>query len=653
MLDSAPPADLPQGKFKQLMVIRYTAADGLPSSPALTITQGEGKVFAVGNGGAFQFDGRRWKPVQSPESGAPRGVPGGTVTSYAPARGGATWAATPAGVFAGSGDKWRPIAIPQRFRYGRSMPNADTEFRGVSAAADGVVWIATSAGAIHTDGADEWYVLDGSQGMPYEDMTCIAAFPNGDVWGGTSLGAWRLRGGEWRYFHGRRWLPGDRVNAIAAGPDGSAWIATDGGVSHITEQAMTLEQKAAYYEKLTQSRHSRRGWISGCRLKEKGNPEGGIIADASDNDGLWTAIYVAAEAFRYGATRSPEAREHARTGMNAMLDLVRLSGYPGYPARAIVRKDEGCDGFNPTETVRVAGETDPIWYQSPVDPSLMCKGDTSSDELDGHYFGWYVYYELVADKKEKEEIARICRAVTDNLLSHNFNLIGHTGRVTRWGVFEPAVINSDPHWIEERGLNSLSLLNYFKVAIHICGDKRFLDAYETLVREHHYLQNTLLYRNAVVWPCTNYSDDELAYCDYYPLLCLERDPERRAILMHSLENSWRGLRNEDRTWFNVTYGALTGRPCRIEEARKTLEDWPWDMVNWQVANSHRHDVKVTPKTRRTDQEINKVLPMSERPLMRWNANPWNADGDGDGMSEEDGGAWLLGYWMGRYHRLLD
>ena len=46
------------------------------------------------------------------------------------------------------------------------------------------------------------------------------------------------------------------------------------------------------------------------------------------------------------------------------------------------------------------------------------------------------------------------------------------------------------------------------------------------------------------------------------------------------------------------------------------------------------------------------LPANERRQYRWNSDPYNVADGGDGMSEADPGAWLLPYWMARYHELL-
>ena len=47
------------------------------------------------------------------------------------------------------------------------------------------------------------------------------------------------------------------------------------------------------------------------------------------------------------------------------------------------------------------------------------------------------------------------------------------------------------------------------------------------------------------------------------------------------------------------------------------------------------------------------LPYDELPMSKWNGNPYNLDGGGDGRREDDGAYFLLPYWMGRHHRLLD
>jgi hypothetical protein len=78
-----------------------------------------------------------------------------------------------------------------------------------------------------------------------------------------------------------------------------------------------------------------------------------------------------------------------------------------------------------------------------------------------------------------------------------------------------------------------------------------------------------------------------------------------------------------------------------------------DLVNWTVTNSHRDDIKWEPQPDRFGRrQAITLLPPDERPVMKWNGNPFRIDGGGDGRGEDDGAFFLLPYWMGRHHRSL-
>ena len=46
------------------------------------------------------------------------------------------------------------------------------------------------------------------------------------------------------------------------------------------------------------------------------------------------------------------------------------------------------------------------------------------------------------------------------------------------------------------------------------------------------------------------------------------------------------------------------------------------------------------------------LPPDERAVMKWNGNPFQLDGGRQGYGEDDGGFYILPYWLGRYHRFI-
>src|SRR5207245_11241414 len=89
--------------------------------------------------------------------------------------------------------------------------------------------------------------LRGSDGLPFEDTTCLAEGFDGDVWIGTSRGAIRKVGDEYHYFGAQHWLPGDYVHDIAVG-DRVVYIGTAAGVGIIRYEHYTLAKKQATFE---------------------------------------------------------------------------------------------------------------------------------------------------------------------------------------------------------------------------------------------------------------------------------------------------------------------------------------------------------------------------------------------------------------------
>lgn len=590
--------------------------------------------------------------------------PGAIVRSAARSAGGTLWIVTDRGAFQSAGDRFEPLSLPARLAPHQPQIKSRSTVTAVAADRRGHLWAATPVGLYATDGRSWWQVLDRSDGVPREDLLCLHLAPNGDLWAGTRAGAWRLRQGRFLYFAGGRWLPDDRIRHIWTDSRGRVWIETESGFTSIEETPLTLRKKADHYDGIAQTRHVRRGYICEATLLTAGEPERGFRFHVSDNDGEWTSCYLAALCYRYAVTKDPAIRKRAQESLHALLELERLTGVSGFPARAVVTDaelKEGVTGVVLTDTVRVRGETDRIWFRSPVDPAVWCKGDTSSDEMDGHYFAWYLYYELVADAGEKQRIAAVVRRCTDNILKGGLCLIGHTGRKTRWGVWGPQYLNEDPNWAEQRPLNSLEILAYLKTAHHITGEARYGREYERLIRDHHYLLNTLLIRrgDSARWYNINHADDEMILRMFYLLHQLEKEPDRQRILQQSLARAWegsaeeQGMRAERNPLFNFLYGAVSEQSCDTEAAVKTLQEWPWEPIAFAVKNSLRHDVTVkTAPGRSARIELDRVLSPVERPYQRIDHNPWQPDSSADGKLEDDCFFWLFSYWLGIYHGFL-
>jgi hypothetical protein len=473
---------------------------------------------------------------------------------------------------------------------------------------------------------------------PLRQITNLSTAPDGTVAVGGPDGLAVLEGGCWHYFAGRRWLPSDEVRRVLCRSAAEVYADTTGGVARITKREMKLVEKAAVFEEQIAARHNRGGYVTVC-FREDPDDLTGSVHEASDNDGLWTALYVAAEAFRFAVTGEPEARELAARSLRALMELERVTGIAGFPARALARKGE------PRVTLS-SGE----WHEA-AERERLWKGDTSSDEIVGHYFALSVYHDLVAEESERALIREKVRRITDHILDHGFLLIDVDGEHTRWGVWSPELLHS-ARWAHDRGLNSLEILSHLKVASRLVGDPRYAAAAEELVNDHGYALDTVCQK--ITEPgAVNHSDDELAFLSYYPLLRYEEEPGRRALFRASLDRSWQIERPERCPLWNVIYGALTEDPADLEAAALTLREIPLDLRHWDVRNSQRPDVELDSEAGRFgERQSRRVLPAGERPLIKWNGNPYRLDGGDASRTEEDGTFFLLPYWMARYHGLF-
>jgi hypothetical protein len=456
------------------------------------------------------------------------------------------------------------------------------------------------------------------------------------LWIGTKRGmfSYHLPAHSLEYFAGKRWLPDDQVTAIGFETAKVIWVETPKGYSRIEYKQIPLAEKAKAFEERVRARHVRHGLTASSRLRIPGDLSSNQMV-SDDNDGLWTAIYVAAQCFRYRVTGEAEARENARQGIEALMRLEEITGIPGFPARSFIKL--GVD----------EQPEDGEWHTT-ADGAWRWKGDTSSDEIVGHYFAYPIYYDLVANEDEKRKIRATVERITTHIVDHGYQLIDVDGKRTTWGWWDPASIWADA---DETGLRALHLLSHLRVAIHITG--KFQAAYDELIDKHRY---HLLTRNQKINipGRVNHSDDELAFLSYYPLLLYEKEPKLRQVYLQSLERSWAVERPERNPLWNFIYAACSGvEEFDRDDSIRTLQEIPNDLVTWTVTNSARLDIPATPAPDRFKRSQSLlVLPYDELPVMKWNGNPYRLDGGNDGRSEDDGAYFLLPYWMGRYYKLI-
>jgi len=533
--------------------------------------------------------------------------------------------------------------------------------KGLEFSDTGELWIASQGGITIRNKEKKVGEKLPKDGITNANINVIKKAPDGVMWVGTNYGITRFTPGEKDYSVrlSKRWLMNNEVRDIDFDKDGNAWIATANGVSAIKKMDMTLSEKADYFYTKMIQRYVRDPWIVGrFKLTIPGDTTS-IVPEDDDNDGEYTSMYLAMESFRYAATQDPVAKERANKAFDFLHYLREVTEIDGFFARTIIPVSwEKSNDMDRTYTERELAEeiianprqkaVEKRWHVS-KDGKWKWKGDTSSDELCGHLFGYYCYYTYAADEKEKERVANHFSAIMDHLIRNDFNLVGVDGKYTKWGVWSPKILNHDPEWAPERALNSLELLSYLKFTYYITKDEKYQKEYLKLINEEGYLENTkMLHNTNPAWE--TYFDIYMALYVYPPLLQYEDDPKIKAEYQDHLDQWFKKNRETKSPLVNFTYNLLSGGSDELENSILFLKDAPLDPVDWKIDNGKREDLQVVRYPILEELQV-ELRPPSEYRTIRWDQNPYAAV-SGNPSQERDPVYWLLPYWMGRYLELI-
>jgi len=533
--------------------------------------------------------------------------------------------------------------------------------RALAVSPAGELWVGVLGGVSIRSNGKLTKTLTPKEGMPSSEVHCILPAPDGTMWVGTKVGVVRYDSAfDHSLRFSRRWLLGDEVADMAFDRKGDAWIATNHGVSCIHRDTMTLAGKEQNFYGQLMRRHIREPWICGSvRLEVPGDTATWRPSD-DDNDGEYTGGYLAMESFRYAVTRSEDARLKARKAFDFLVQLQTVTGTEGFFARTIVPADwkEVNDG-NRTYTPRQLAEElvqDPRYkpveerWRKSADGKWLWKGDTSSDEMDGHMMGYFFYYEYAAGEAERILVRNHVSKIIDRLLETDFNLVDTDGTHTRWAVWSPNQLNRDPDWASERSLNSFELLAYLKLAAHITGNAKYETAYRHLIDKEGYLDNAsrLNHKNPA-WQI--YFDLTMEGYLFPILLKYEQDPKLHQFYTQLIEEWMEHQTAGENLINNLTYTIATGKRVNVPQTLEFLRDAPLDLVDWNIDHRIREDVQIVRSPILEERQVSELPPASIRGTVRWDKNPWGAV-SGNTRQVREPVFWLWPYWMARYLEII-
>ncbi|GBF21550.1 MULTISPECIES: ligand-binding sensor domain-containing protein [Arenibacter] len=529
--------------------------------------------------------------------------------------------------------------------------NLKTVFEGSNftsfALLDNTLILTTLDGYFEVDATSGQQIGEKKTKLPWTEINYVEEI-DGNLWFGSTKGAFMLKDdGKFNYYYGKRWMPSNNVQHISKGTDGSILILTETGLGQIVFEEMTLFDKAQFYEKQVRNRHIRLGFNATLVDMDNGNFDTGRLSD-SDNDGLWTTMYLAGQVFRYEVTKSEDALQNCREAMDAMERLFSINPVLGFPSRSFERS-----GY-------IEQLHDPDRWQHSNDPEWDWKSTTSSDEAIGHIFAYGAMAELM-DNDLKDRAIVLIDTLMSHIVRNDMYMVDYDGKPTTWGRWNPEYVNARPKMVGDRKINASNIIGMLQTAYHFTGKEKYKEKAFDLMDNHGYLDN-------LMWPMKdvamapddaddwskmlseswNHSDDEMYFVGYWGLYRYAFNDTLKTKFKEAILDHWEIERPEKEGAWNIMT-ALTGtQEFDLGEAAWYLREHPMDMVAWEVMNSHRKDITfIEPNFR--EQTTAEVLPPDERRVQRHNANMFTLDGGRNGTEEFSAGdIWLLPYWMGRY-----
>ncbi|MDN5212920.1 hypothetical protein QQ020_12715 [Fulvivirgaceae bacterium BMA12] len=497
--------------------------------------------------------------------------------------------------------------------------------------------------------------------LPWTELTTLKEI-NGKLWFGSTKGAFMLReDGRFNYYHGARWLPGNRVEDISAGPDNSVLILTDRGLGQICFKKMTLEDKAMVFEDQVRKRHIRYGINANVTQLTNHNLSTNHLRKA-DSDNLWTAMYLGSQLFRYLATGSEEAKQNCYESFEALERFHTINNVKGLFGRTFERR--GYQEFRNEYRTYVENYWYPgynnvtSWYHANEDWDW--RASASSDQTVGQVFAMTLIATYIDDPEWKQRAVKILDDLMTYIVENDFNLVDKNGKPSLWGRWGPEYVNRFDKMIGDRKVYSSNMIAFLQSAYQHTGKEIFKEKAFELMDKHGYLEN-LMRPFSEIGPAPadadewskmlseewNHSDDEMYFLAYWSLFPDAFDEELKEQYRIAIKDHWQWERPEKNPLWNFCYAMTGAREFDLEESIWTLKEWPLDMIQFAVENSHRKDIELIKKNF-WGQITKEILPPDERPELKHNRNLFKLDAGDRGSELSAGDTFLLPYWMGRY-----
>ncbi len=331
---------------------------------------------------------------------------------------------------------------------------------------------------------------------------------------------------------------------------------------------------------------------------------------------LWTGGYLAAEAFRYKVTQSPDALANAKRALAGLKGLTDVT-FNNLLARCMVQANSPyAQGIASEESANGIHQAAP-WFWV---------GNTSRDQYVGAIFGLGTAYDLIDDADVKSGISDLVSRLTAFLTGHNWSVVMPDGSSSTTFLVRPD-----------------EMLTVLQVAKHV-NPSQFASTYN--------LQQTLTADTVTIPLAVDTASDDsyfkfnLAYMCLYNLIRLE------GSRVSSYSAGYDTIRTHTVThqnaFFNMIDRALQGPDAvRDSETRSLLDEWLRRPTRDFFVDS-------TNSVANCSGQACVAMPMLLRPPADfiWQRSPFTLSGGGSGRIENNGIDYILPYWMARYYGVI-
>lgn len=484
----------------------------------------------------------------------------------------------------------------------------------------------------------------------------------------------------------------------------------------------SLHAKMLYYEDIARRLHlhPELKWIADVRLACAGDDcsrpvrpeEQATLQDverfrSGENDGLWSALYLAAEAFRYGATGEAEALDTIRLLLAGEVDRMAVTGVPGVFTRQYVPPAGVAGVACPAELERYVPDLekdDNQWVRVGDDGCVQvvdgaslewvttehCGLDAyagwcwldnvSQDEYAGHMFALGAIVKLVDDEQILATARELLQQIGDHLVDTRLEIHDWDGRPVEHGRLYAMALDNFP------GFNAAMAMDFMLICAEATGDPRLRAFYDDCLLQKSGTEDCLQRPVEQPRPYTehldspglyvgaddclsNWNNISMHFASLHNLIWFERDPAVRQLLQQHLESeafappgAAKPVAEQHNAWFDFIYAAHKPLgPDSDGPALQAVADGVC-MLRQFPASQATPELQCPPEycqqacLGRLDNPLSDTpRPVAERcpRTFLWWASPYKLGGcSADPRSIRVPSDYLLAYWMGRYYGFI-